>query len=219
MKQNITVKSYILAAAAAFGLVASASAQSANVAPSNPAETSSVAGLLGARYAQVDATYYDLTGGNPGVARGLAFTYNQPFNSYVDFGGTYSIAQAQVSGAHVDQEELDLGATAYSTMSWGKPFAMADVGWVWAHSHAASDDSFVYKLGTGVEFQAMPNLTVAPFVTFVRATSFNQSEFDGGVKAAYRFTRDWSATARVQYDWIRHDKDTVEYSLGANYRF
>lgn len=218
MKQTTNIKNYILAAAAALGLAATATAQSANVEAPKPAETS-VAGLLGARYTQVDATYYDLTAGTPGVARGLAFTYNQPVTPSLDLSGTYSIAQASAFGTHLDQEELDLGATAYSAMSWGKPFAMADVGWVWTHSHAASDDSFVYKLGTGVEFQALPNVTVTPFVTFVRATSYNQSELDGGVKAAYRITREWSATARVQYDWIRHSKDTVEYSLGANYRF
>ncbi len=64
-----------------------------------------------------------------------------------------------------------------------------------------------------------PAVVVTPFVNFVRATGFNDSEADFGVKTAYRVTKDWSVTARAQYDAVRHYKDSIEYSVGAAYHF
>lgn len=219
MKQNTNLKS-LLVAVAALGLVATASAQSTSVAVPTPSETQSASGLLGTRYTAVEANYYDLLGGSPGVARGLTLSYNQPLNPYLDLGADYSWAEAHLSGVRITQQQFDVGATAYTKLAWGKPFAMADAGWVWARTaNGFEDDSFAYKLGVGVEFQALRNLTVTPYFTFVRTTHFNTSEFDGGVKAAYRLTRDWSVTARVGYDWIRHSDDTLEYALGMNYSF
>jgi hypothetical protein len=40
-----------------------------------------------------------------------------------------------------------------------------------------------------------------------------------GAKATYRLNREWSLTARAQYEAVRHDDDSAEYSIGAIYHF
>lgn len=219
MKQNTNVISFILAAALSLGLVASAAAQNANVAVAPPTETLSTGGLLGSRYTEIAATYIDLTGGNPSVARGFKFDYNMPLKANLDLNLGYDWARAKFSGVRLTQQDVGVGATAYTNLSWGRPFALAAVGWQWQKGAGVSVDSFTYKVGVGTEFQVAPAVVVTPFVNFVRATGFNDSEVDFGVKAAYRVTKDWSLTARVQYDAVRHNKDSTEYSIGAAYHF
>lgn len=218
MKQNTKITSLIFAAAVSLGLAASASAQSANVAVPTPSETVST-GLLGSRYTSATYNYIDLTGPGPKDANGYAIAFNTPVAAGFDLTANYDWARANYAGMRFTQQDLSLALTAYTNLSWGKPFAMVDAGWQWGKGAGISDDSFVYKLGVGVEFQAAPALAVTPYVNFVRATGFNDSEFDLGVKAAYRVTKDWSIIAKAQYDAIRHDKDAAEYSLGAAYHF
>jgi hypothetical protein len=219
MKQNHNVISFILAAAVTLGLAASASAQNANVAVPTPTESTVTSGLLGSRYTQISANYIDLTAGNPSVARGFQFDYNQPLQANVDLNLGYDWARAHYAGARLTQQDVGVGATAYTNLSWGRPFALAAVGWQWQKGAGVSEDSFTYKVGVGTEFKVAPAVVVTPFVNFVRATGFNDSEVDFGVKAAYRITKDWSLTARAQYDAVRHYKDSAEYSVGAAYHF
>jgi hypothetical protein len=221
MNKNTKLKSLIRAAALSLGLVSAASAQSANVAVPNPADTLPSGGLLGSRYTQVEFNYIDLTGGSPSVARGFGVNYNQPLQQNFDLIVGYDWARAKWAGVRLTQQDFEIGATAYTNLAWGRPFALAAVGWSWqdASGVSYSDDSFTYKLGVGTEFQVAPALTVTPFVNFVRATSFNADEFELGAKATYRVTAEWSVTARAQYESVRHDKDSAEYSLGVNYHF
>lgn len=218
MKQNTKITSLIFAAAISLGATLTASAQSANVAVPNPADTSA-SGLLGSRYTSATYNYLDLTGPGPKDANGFAVAFNAPVNSFLDLTANYDWARANYAGMRFTQQDLSLSATVYSRLEWGKPFAMVDAGWQWGKGGGISDDSFVYKVGVGVEFQASPALAVTPYVNFVRATGFNDSEVDFGVKAAYRVTKDWSIIAKAQYDAIRHDKDVAEYSIGAAYHF
>jgi hypothetical protein len=74
-------------------------------------------------------------------------------------------------------------------------------------------------LGTGVEFQVARQFAITPYINFVRATGFNRSEGDFGVKGTYRFTRQWGLTAGVQYEAISHAKDATQYTLGVNYHY
>ncbi len=216
MKQTKNLKNTILAAALALGLAASATAQSAST---TPATTDVGAGLLGTNYAQLSLNYLDLNDGPPSVARGFNFAYNQRLSSAFDFNADYDWARADAYGQHATQQKINVGATAYSGLEWGKPYVQALAGWVWQKAGSFKDDSFAYTLGTGVEFTVAPKLTLTPFVNFVRATGFNQSEFDLGVKAAYRLNKEWSLTARAQYDAVRHSSDAAEYSAGVAYHF
>lgn len=216
MKQTKNLKNTILAAALALGLVATATAQSVNTAP---AVSDTGAGLLGSNYAQLSLNYLDLNDGPPSAARGFTFGYNQRLSSSVDFNAAYDWARAEAYGQHATQQKIDFGATAYTGLEWGKPYVQALAGWVWQKAGSFNEDSFAYTLGTGVEFTVAPKLTLTPFVNFVRATGFNQSEFDLGVKAAYRLNKEWSLTARAQYDAVRHSSDAAEYSAGVAYHF
>lgn len=218
-KQKTNLKLLLLAAAGSLGLATGALAQSANVAPPVPTSTELTAGLLGQSYTAVNWNYVDFDGSAPSAARGLSATFNQPLNANLDLQFNYDWLRAGAYGTHVSQHQLDGGVVAYQTYSWGRPFVDLGAGWVWERGGGFSDDSFAYRVGAGVEFQVAPRVSVSPFVTFRRAVSFNASEVDLGVKAAYRITRDWSATAKVQYDAVRHEKDATEYSLGVAYHF
>jgi hypothetical protein len=217
-KQKTNLKLLFLAAAGSLGLATGALAQSAAIAPPVPT-TEPTAGLLGKNYTAVSWNYVDFDGSAPSAARGLTATFNQPLNAMLDLQFNYDYLRAGAYGVHVSQHQFDGGVVAYQTFDWGRPFVEAGAGWVWQRGGGYSDDSFAYRVGAGVEFQVAPRLSVSPFVTFRRAVSFNASEVDLGVKAAYRITRDWSLTAKAQYDAVRHDKDATEYSLGVAYHF
>jgi hypothetical protein len=221
MKQNTTIKTLILSAAFSLGLVSAASAQSANVAVPDPADTTPAGGLLGARYTQVEYNYIDFTGGSPSLARGFGVSYNQPLQQNFDLNLNYDWARAKWAGVRLTEQDFEIGTTAYTNLSWGRPFALVAAGWSWQDASGVSynDDSFTYKLGVGTEFQVAPAFTVAPFVNFARATGYNASEFQLGARATYRINREWSVTARAQYDSARHATDSAEYALGVNYHF
>ena len=223
MKQKTTIKTYILAAAASLSFAAAAPAQT-SAATTAPADTTAAAeptaaGLLGSRYTGVEYDYLDFTGTGPNHADGLALNYNQPVTSNFDFGLGYDWARAHNAGVAFTQQDLEVRGTLYTNLEWGKPFALAAAGWDFAHAAGAKDNSFLYRLGVGVEFPTAWPLTVTPFVNFVRATGYNRSEADFGVKAEYRLTRAWGVMARAQYDAIRRASDQSEYALGVNYHF
>ncbi|HWA86811.1 MAG TPA: hypothetical protein VG710_11355, partial [Opitutus sp.] len=176
-------------------------------------------GLLGSRYTGVEYDYLDFTGAGPDHAHGVALNYNQPMTSNFDLGAGYGWARAHDSGVAFTQQDIDLRGTLYTNLAWGKPFALAAAGWDFAHAAGAKDNSFVYRLGVGIELPASAAFTVTPFVNFVRATGYSRNECDFGVKAEYRVTREWGVMARAQYDAIRHDSDQAEYALGVNYHF
>ncbi len=215
MKQNTNLNTLIFAAALTLGATI-ASAQSANVAVPTPTEATP-GGLLGSRYTEVTYTHIDIAG--PDNADGFALAFNQPLHSNLDLTAGYSWAKADFDSFNAKVQDLDVGVKAYTTLSWGKPYALAAVGWEWQKVAGFRDDSFTYKIGVGSEFQVAPALVLTPFVNFVRATGFNASEIDTGVKATYRLNKEWSLTARAQYDAVRHDDDSKEYSIGAIYHF
>jgi hypothetical protein len=221
MKQNTNIKTLIFAAAVSLGAVSVAPAQSAPaMAPApSPAPTEPLGGLLGSRYTEIGYNYIDLTGPGPKDANGFAVAFNQPLRSNLDLTLDYDWARTHYAGDHFTQQDAEIGATAYSSLTWGRPFALAAVGWEWGRGGGISDDSFRYKLGVGTEIPVARPVVITPFVNFVRETGFNDNEVDFGVKAAYRVTKDWSVTARVQYDAVSHAKDAAEYMLGVAYHF
>lgn len=215
MKQNITIKTLILAAAVSLGATF-ASAQSANVAVPTPSDTTA-SGLLGSRYTEVGYRFIDLKGGDD--AHGFTVAYNQPLNTGFDFVANYDWAQVDFGTVTARVQDLEVGVKAFSALSWGKPYVLAAVGWEWQKAASSHDDSFTYKVGIGSEFAVAPAFTVTPFVNFVRATDFNASELEVGAKVAYRLNSSWSLTARVQREIVRHDSDDTEYAIGAAFHF
>lgn len=225
MKQKTTIKSYLLIAAAAFGLAASAPAQNAAAAAilndpdQAPAAATVAPGLLGSNYIGASYDYFALHGGGPNHAQGLNTDLNLAWLDHLDVNLGYRWARTNESAGRLTSQAFDLGGTTFTSLAWGKPFLLGAVGWDWEHGATANDHSFFYKLGLGVELPVAAKVTVTPFANFVRATHFNENETDFGVTAEYRITRNWGLSARLQYDAVRHGGDRAEYAAGVNYHF
>ena len=127
MKQNTNIKTLIFAAAVSLGAVSVAPAQSAPaMAPApSPAPTEPLGGLLGSRYTEIGYNYIDLTGPGPKDANGFAVAFNQPLRSNLDLTLDYDWARTHYAGDHFTQQDAEIGATAYSSLTWGRPFALA----------------------------------------------------------------------------------------------
>lgn len=220
MKQNTTLKSFILAAALTLGGVSSALAQSADLAVPNPAEINK-SGLIGSRYTQVEYNYANYRGWGADDAHGFAVSYNQPLNQNFDVALNYDWARADFAGLHVIEQQAEVALTAYTTLEWGRPYATVGAGWVWDRANPGSfnDDSFAYRVGVGMEFLPAPKFAVTPFVNFQRATSYDSDEVELGAKVSYELMQSWSLDARAQWVEARHSSDYAEYAIGASYRF
>ncbi len=219
MKQKIKLSLTLLTAAATLGLARPARAQDATPATTMPAPEAHNWSLLGSGYSGVAFTYDHVSGASPSEWRGFTFDVNQPLAAGLDFNLAYGWRRASDSAVRLTQQGISGGVTAFTALDWGKPYVQALAGWEWRDGHGASDHSFAYTLGTGVEFQVAQALVLTPYVNFVRATSFNSSEVDFGVKTAYRLTKEWSVTAGVQYAAVRHAKDGTGLTLGVNYHY
>ena len=218
MKQNTTKLGFsILAAAFALGLAAPAFAQE-DVGMRTYPEPQPW-GLLGAGYGGAAFTYDHVSSSSPSEWRGFALDYNLPLQAGLDFNLLYDWQRAENYLGRLTQQDAQAGVTAFAPLSWGKPFVQGLAGWGWRKGDANRDDSFKYTLGTGVEFHVASSWVLTPYVNFQRATSFNRSEFDYGVKTAYRLNRQWSLDAGVQYEAVMHAKDGVGYTLGVNYHY
>lgn len=217
MKQYTTLKNYIFAAAVSLGALSAASAQNTNVAVPNPADEAPAAGLLGSRYTEVGYKFVNVEG--PDNAHGFVVAFNQPLAAGFDFVASYDWARVDFGSTDATVQDLEFGLKAFTNLSWGKPYILAAAGWEWQQVSTLRDDSFLGKVGVGVEIPAAPGFVITPFANFIRATGFNASEFELGAKVTYRVNNQWSVSARGQYEIVRHDADTTEYSLGVNYHF
>lgn len=207
-----TIKSVILAAAVSLGFAVQASAQDASLEKSQ--------GVIGSRYASVELNYFDLQSGPPTVGRGITVAYNQPVTANIDVGASYESIRIKYSGTVNKSDKFDALLTGYIAQSWGKPFVAAGLGWMFGDVAAFTEDSLTIKASVGSEFAVAKNLTVTPYVGFARIVSnFQENDFIGGVKAAYRLDKDWDLTARVEYIGVERSSDVTKISVGANYRF
>lgn len=220
----MNIKSYLMAAALSLGVVTIASAQQATTTTAPAATTTTTdsttgTGLLGSRYFGAGYDYLAINGSGPNHAHGFELVYNQPVTAYLDLGADYDWARARYAGERLTQEVAEVNATAYTNLEWGRPFVLASAGWAWARGGGVSDDSFLYKLGVGVEFPVAKAFAISPYVNYARATGWNQNEADFGVKAEYRLTKEIGVYGRVQFDSVEHSPDQTEYAIGLNYHF
>lgn len=216
MTQKTTTRTLLSATLAAFGLAVAASAQSTGAGPSAPlAETGK--GLLGQTYAGVAYGYTDLSHSSVNL-QGLSFTYNQPVNRGFDLSLDMSDAwSSSYAGTRTRQQSLGGAATAFvPDQAWGRPFFSVGAGWFWTKTAGVSDNSFLYDLATGVEFQATRELSLTPFVSYTEATSLHvNNKWGYGVKANYWVNDQWGVTGALGRD----NKSNMNYSVGVNLRF
>jgi hypothetical protein len=216
MTKKINVKTLMLAAAAAFGLAASASAQGTG----STGSTSSAigTGLLGQSYVGINYGYTDQHSTPVSNLQGINLEYNQPLNTGFDLNlGLGDAWSSRFGGTRTRMQDLNANAIAFlPDLTWGRPFIGVGAGWEWTKTSNVRDNSFVYKLDTGVEFQVTKELSLTPLVSFTDTTSFHtDNKWAYGVKANYWITSQWAVSAAV----MRDNMVNTTYSVGANFRF
>jgi len=207
MKSNHSLKSLALATALVAALAVSARADSGLPAPA-AADTAVGQGLLGQSYGTLTYSYIDLDGVS-GHADDYQFALTQPLSFGLDGFLSYDFVDHSFGNQHV----VMAGLRPFSTrFNWGKPFAEASAGFAWT----SGDDSFVWEIGTGVEFQVTPKLTLTPYIQYADAPDL---EGDGtvnfGAKGNYWVTPQWAVTASVEID----DDENTGFTVGTNFRF
>ena len=208
MKQNIILKSLVLAALTFGATVARAD---------NALPASGTMGLLGQAYAGLTYSHVDLDS-SPVNADSYSFEYNQPLSAGLDAVLTYDFTQSGlVAGSRVNQQGLGGALRAFSVShAWGKPYIEAGVGYAWTKFAGAKDNSFVWEGAVGVEFQAAPAVTVTPFVQYADAPDLAGSgTWTYGVKANYWVNSQWAVTAGIDRD----DDQNTSFTIGTHFRF
>lgn len=212
------LKTFILTAAATLGVAASAFAQDPMKSPPNPAAPTAQ-GLLGSTYAGLAWNYYKLNDGPPSVARGATAYFNQSLADNLDLGVGYDWMRTRAAGFSTTEQKLGLSMTSFVKTDWGKPFLTAGLDHAWRNSGLGKHGSWGLGAETGVEFQATPVWSVAPFVGWDRETSFNRNDLRYGVRTNYRITKEWSVTAAAQWLDVKREVDRAAFSLGVNFHF
>ena len=209
-------KNLILAAALALGLASAASAQSANVAVPNPAD-SKATGLLGQNYVTAGYSYTDIDQVN---VHGSTYTLaaNQGLRDGLDgvFEYNYTRTSRFAGSQRLTQHDILFGARAFLTSGTVKPYVEAGAGWVWQKGLGASDDSFAWGAGLGAEFEVANGVSVTPFVRYEDITrGSNNDSWTYGLKANYWLTHSVGLQAGISRD----DDQNLTYAIGANFRF
>lgn len=217
MNKKTTIKSLLLIAVASMSAATMSLAQDASDQATSKASTLSERyGQLGARYTGVDFGYTNLDNNVFDDLNGFALRYNQPLAAGLDFSLGYEWAKSDsVGGLRAKAEEATASVTWYTDYNGMRPFVEPGIGWTWTKVGSGKSDSFLYYVGTGVEFQATRRWVIAPYVQFVDATEYDGNTWNFGVKSAYRLTESWG----VNVDVSRDDDSNTGLKLGVNYHF
>ncbi len=209
MKQNLLIKSFLLAVAA-FSLAGAARAADAMSSASVP--PSGTMGLLGQTYAGLSYSYLDLNH-SPDHTDDYRFDYNQPLNAGLDGVLSYDFMQ---TGA-VKQQAVAGALRAFSSAyTWGKPYVEAGAGYTWERGGGGKDNSVLWEIAVGTEFQLAPAFTLTPFVKYQGTPDLAQRDvWNYGVKANYWVDSQWALTAGLDRD----NHQAMRYLVGTNFRF
>jgi opacity protein-like surface antigen len=227
-KQTIKRGSFV--AALALGAALSASAQSAQNAAGAPAPADPGPGLVGTNYSELTFGY-QRQGGEPKDLRDFELTTNgSVFRNDtlgVDANFVYDYLYGYGQGYNDHRNEAQLGLTGFLMETWGKPFVTADAGVAWQDAGGLSQRGFGYTATAGVEFQALKNLALTPFLEYqaeprfrsggLPAANFPDHVLYYGVKATYRINRDWSASLGADLDG--HSANDWGIRAGVSYHF
>jgi len=229
------LKLVLLSAAAALAGSASALAQNAVYAPPAPsmpaAETTAPGGygLIGANYADLSYDYFSIRGGPPSAAHGFTVDGSERIGDNFATTLDYDWRRAHSDLGTFTRNRVFGGAQAFAVTNWGKPFVEGDIGWEWNRTYGVDRSSLALRAATGLEVKITSEFAMAPYVAWERATGYNASQFDYGMRANLRLTRAWGVTAKAEYQDGRHTAasltywqpagDIMQYSLGFNYRY
>ncbi len=220
MKQTINVKLLILAGGLALGAACPAFAQTT---ATTPPEANF--GLLGSNYVGLDYGYYHLDQPSaPTNAHQYGAFFNQNVQPGLDLSLSYDELRASALGANVRSDELLAGITGYAPVNaWLKPFLSAQAGFDWTQSlsgmsggdyNTVRGTHFDYVLTAGGEFQVLRALVLTPFAAYQEVHGFDR-DWNYGLKATYRLTRNWSVSLTPQID----EHHNLAYLGAVNYHF
>src|SRR6478736_1646428 len=215
MKTNRSLHSLFLAAALAVGL--GALAARADTMPPPPQPTTVSQGLLGQVYGTLTYSYVNLDASS-GHGDDYQFALNQPLSFGFDGFLSYDYAEFGLGGGfHSYQNIVMAGLRPFSTrFNWGKPYVEVGGGYAWASTAGIHDNSFVWEVATGVEFQVNSRTTVTPYVQYVDAPELpGDGTWNFGAKGNFWVTPQWAVTAGVQID----DDSNAGFTVGTNFHF
>jgi opacity protein-like surface antigen len=228
--KKINMKQTSLLSVLALGLALSASAQEAQTTPPQTLAVDPGPGLVGTNYAELSFGY-DKQGGAPSILRDYELVSNG--NVYrqgmwgADANFTYDYVDGSAYGFDDRLNEAQLGMTGFMMQSWGKPFVTADAGMAWERADDVSRKSWAYTGIGGIEFQVLRNLALSPFIEYqaephlynhdLPFASYDDHLFDYGVKATYRFSRNWNASLTASLD--QHSERDWGLRGGVSYHF
>ena len=209
MQQNHFFKSLLLLTAA-LGLAGAARA--ADPMSAAPVPPSGTMGLLGQTYAGLTYSYVDLKH-STSHTDDYRFDYNQPLNAGLDSSLSYDFMQT----GPVKQQAVAGALRAYcSAYSWGKPYVEAGAGYTWERGGGVRDNSVLWEIAVGTEFQLAPAFTLTPFVKYQGTPDLASRDlWNYGAKANYWVDSQWALTAGLDRD----NHQAMRYLVGTNFRF
>lgn len=216
MNTSHRIKSLILASALALGLGATARADEVLTAD-RVAPASGNQGLLGQVYGTLTYSYINLDDASS-HADNYSFAVNQPLAFGLDGILSYDFSQSgTIAGSHVKSHTLGAALRAFSTSyNWGKPYVEAGGGFAWSSYAGTDDDSFIWEVAAGVEFQVAPATTVTPYLQYMDAPDIDgNGSLNLGVKANHWVNSQWAITAGFEID----DDQNTAFTVGTNFRF
>ena len=217
MKNVLSLKTLLPAAALALSLVVPALAADDSSAAPAPAPAAVGHGLLGQNYVNLGYSYNDLVDTNVNAST-FGFTMNQGLREGLDTLLEYSYARSGNTGlGRIDQQVFDVGARAFTNLGGVKPYAEVGLGGLWVKAPLVSHQhSFLWFVGAGVELQATPDLSFTPFARLSYANSVNNpKQWDYGVRANYWLNDKIGLTGTLSRDNTRD----MSYGLGISFRY
>ncbi|MES1168591.1 MAG: hypothetical protein ABUL61_05425 [Oleiharenicola lentus] len=174
-------------------------------------------GLLGQEYGTLTYSYIHLDDTST-HADDYGFAVSQPLAFGLDGVLSYNFSQSgEIAGARARTHTLGAALRAFSTAyNWGKPYVEAGAGFAWTSYAGTNDNSFVWEVAGGVEFQVAPATTVTPYVQYVDVPDLaGDARWNYGVKANHWINSQWAVTAGFQLD---NDQNSA-FTVGTNFRF
>lgn len=218
MKQNLTIKSLLAAAACSLGLLSVTRADDSRLNTVDEAPVTADLSLLGQTHGTVSYSRINLDGTSADANR-YALELNQAVADGFDAVVGYDYLRTDaIAGVRHTRHTTTAALRAFSTaFAWGKPYAEAGLGHVWGRTAGARDNSLLWKLAAGAEFRAGSRATVTPYVQYVETPDLAGTEgvWSGGVKASYWIDRRWAVTAGLERD----DEQNTAFMVGTNFRY
>ena len=217
MKQKNILNHLLVAAALALGLGPLTHADDSVLPGEKPAPVTGDMSLLGQSFATLTYSYINLDDTSV-HGDSYSFEVNQPLSFGLDGVFSYDYTRSSpIAGSRLSQHTLGAALRAFSTSyNWGKPYVEGGVGYAWSRFAGAKDNSFVWEVAAGAEFQVAPRATVTPYVQYVDAPDLpGEGTWNFGVKGSYWIDASWAVTAGIERD----DEQNTAFTVGTNFRF